>query len=257
MCDEVERTWAIQEPGSTRSATPLLARATLAKPPTSDVALGQLTPEQLKGYGAELDAEERAEAEAEKAEDARLMAVIEFCQGVNARCKSEKIEEPEIAQLLRYVDQGHGPPVISVADELAKSTQSEAAERLLLAVCAHEERESSVKGTGVPPMPYERLAVLYRKAKRLDDEIKISSALNMGDTLRTGCRIALSSDCGRRDFERVETGNRPPTGSSTQAKLVAASSHCRSRLFWPYSLRLSRYSAAGASRTKSNTFSKF
>ncbi len=43
----------------------------------------------------------------------------------------------------------------------------------LLALVEEEERKAARTGYGVAPYPYERLAIAYRKAKRLNDEIAI------------------------------------------------------------------------------------
>jgi hypothetical protein len=138
-----------------------------------DSALKQSSPQGLAAYEAELDAEEHAEEEAERSEEARIMAIIAFAKDVNRRCKYEKIAEPELAKLASYVGNGLNGLVLSVAKHLSQAGQTEAAERLLLTICAYDEDEASKKERGVSPLPYERLAILYRKAHRFDDEIEI------------------------------------------------------------------------------------
>ena len=136
-------------------------------------ALGQLTPEELANYEAELDAEERAEEAAEAECDRRVESALEFCQALIARSARESISEPDMAELLRYVERGDGHVVAAVADALSKGRQFASAERLLLSMCEAEERESAAQGDGVSPLPYERLAVLYQKTKHFDEEVKI------------------------------------------------------------------------------------
>jgi hypothetical protein len=125
-----------------------------------DGALKQLNPEELAAYAAELDAEIRAEEEAEATDEARIDTAANHCDALVYRCAHETIGESEIIELLRSLGDQEAYMALHVAHALSKAGQSETAERLLLAICDVEERNSMREGCGVAPATYEQLAII-------------------------------------------------------------------------------------------------
>lgn len=67
----------------------------------------------------------------------------------------------------------HFTEYIETVKILKREGEFEQAERLLLELIAATERESEIQGGGPAPAYYEDLAIVYRKLKRLDDEVTI------------------------------------------------------------------------------------
>lgn len=59
--------------------------------------------------------------------------------------------------------------------ELKRANQEKELEDLLLALVDATENEAHITGGGVAPWYYKQLAILYRKQKRKQDEVKILS----------------------------------------------------------------------------------
>ena len=67
----------------------------------------------------------------------------------------------------------HFTEYVDVVKQLKRDSKLELAEKLLLALIDATESESKKVGDGVAPWYYEQLAMVYRKCKRVDDEISI------------------------------------------------------------------------------------
>ena len=74
---------------------------------------------------------------------------------------------------LGYYSGHHYTEYVEVVELLLKQAKYEEAERLLLALIDVIEQESRFTGHGVAPWYYGKLAILYRKQKRRNDEIAI------------------------------------------------------------------------------------
>jgi hypothetical protein len=135
--------------------------------------IAQLSPEQLQQLSDELDAEERTEQATEDAENASLAGIEDFSSALLSRAAGEQCTPGEIEQAMRYIEGGHPRVAYGVARVLSGSGQHAEAERILLSACRVEEAEASRQGHGVGAALYDRLAVMYRKSKRIDDEIAI------------------------------------------------------------------------------------
>ena len=78
-----------------------------------------------------------------------------------------------MAETPGYVDGKHFTEYVDRVKELRQHGENDRAEALLLKLVEATEAESSVEGDGVAPWYYEQLAIMFRKADRLDDEIRI------------------------------------------------------------------------------------
>lgn len=81
------------------------------------------------------------------------------------------LTEPDLT--MRYVEGGYPLVAYGVARELLACGQPAEAERLLLQACLIEEAQAEREKRSVRAILYERLAILYRETKRLEDEIAI------------------------------------------------------------------------------------
>ena len=66
-----------------------------------------------------------------------------------------------------------GRPIHTFVDEVKELGYTEAAITLLLELVDATEADSRANGWGVAPWYFERLAIIYRSQKRLEDEVKI------------------------------------------------------------------------------------
>ena len=57
--------------------------------------------------------------------------------------------------------------------DLIRNKMYQEAEKLPMGCIADTERESALRGWGVAPWYYERLAIVYRKQKRIHEEIEV------------------------------------------------------------------------------------
>ena len=85
----------------------------------------------------------------------------------HSRSSSEQHRGQDRPGLLR------GRPIHTFVDEVKALGYTEPAINLLLELVDATEAESSANGFGVAPWYYERLAIIYRGQKRLEDEINI------------------------------------------------------------------------------------
>ena len=72
-----------------------------------------------------------------------------------------------------FVDGKHFTAYVNIERTLKDEERFDETEELLLKLVAVTESESPKNKLGVAPWYYERLATLYRKQKRKNDEIKI------------------------------------------------------------------------------------
>ena len=72
-----------------------------------------------------------------------------------------------------YVDGKHFTRYIDTVKELKRKGEYDRAINLLLKLVEATEDESRVEGFGVAPWYYEQLAIIYKKIRDKDNEIKI------------------------------------------------------------------------------------
>lgn len=72
-----------------------------------------------------------------------------------------------------YYNGKHFTEYVDVVKQLKRENKLDLAEKLLLALVDATESESEKDGFGVAPWYYEQLAIVYRKCKKVDDEISI------------------------------------------------------------------------------------
>ncbi len=67
----------------------------------------------------------------------------------------------------------HYTDCVDTVKDLKRRGRYGEAERMLLAALEKVEAEASREGWGVAPWYYEQLAIIYRRQKRTDDEIRV------------------------------------------------------------------------------------
>ena len=83
------------------------------------------------------------------------------------RSSSTQRVKPDLPGFVR------GRPIHTFVDEVKELGYTEAAITLLLELVDATEADSRANGWGVAPWYFERLAIIYRSQKRLEDEVKI------------------------------------------------------------------------------------
>jgi hypothetical protein len=84
-----------------------------------------------------------------------------------------KKSDPESLPQAALGKEAHYTDYVDQVKYLTHENRYEEAIALLLKLVAETEREAKTGRCGVAPWYYEQLAILYRKAKRPDDEIQI------------------------------------------------------------------------------------
>ena len=83
--------------------------------------------------------------------------------------------EPEEAQRKKagFVDGRHYTAYVEKIKQLKREKRHQEAIGILLRIVDATEKESEISGWGVAPWYYEQLAIVYRKEKRYDDEVRM------------------------------------------------------------------------------------
>jgi tetratricopeptide (TPR) repeat protein len=84
-----------------------------------------------------------------------------------------KKADPESLPLAALGKEAHYTAYVDQVEYLKQEKRYDEAIALLLKLVAETEKEAKGKNCGVAPWYYEQLAIVYRKTKRLDDEIQI------------------------------------------------------------------------------------
>ncbi len=74
---------------------------------------------------------------------------------------------------LGYLHGKHYTEYVEIIEQACRNGYYDTAEKILLSLIDVIERESRATGYGVAPYYYEKLAIIYRKQKRTDEEINI------------------------------------------------------------------------------------
>lgn len=90
-----------------------------------------------------------------------------FCRRCGGPLKSIEVTKPG------FYDGRHFTEYVDAVKQLMRENKLEDAEKLLVELVNATENEADYDGSGVAPWYYERLAVIYRKKKDIEAEIRI------------------------------------------------------------------------------------